>query len=95
VLPVLPGRSACLQCLMPEPPDIAEEQARKASTVGVIAPVVAAVASYQAAAAMKLLTENQPDLHLLKLDVWRGTTQRIDVMGKQDPNCTLCGHKPL
>jgi len=94
VLPVLPGRSACLQCLMPESPDIADEQARKASTVGVIAPVVAAVASYQAAAAMKLLTENKPDLHLLKLDVWRGTTQRIDVMGKQDPNCTLCGHEP-
>ena len=95
VFPIVPGRSACLECLMPEPPEAAEEQARKASTVGVIAPAVAAIASYQAAATMRLLTEDQPELHLLKLDVWRGTTQRIDVMGKQDPNCTLCGHEPL
>lgn len=67
---VLPGETACLRCLFPEPP--ATGAAATCDTAGVLGPAVSAVASLSCAEALKYLAGAREVLHgsLLHLDVW-------------------------
>jgi adenylyltransferase/sulfurtransferase len=70
VLAILPGESACLACLLPEPPP-AELQPTCEST-GVLGPIVAAVASLEAMETLKILSGRRPqvDRRLRAIDLW-------------------------
>lgn len=74
---ILPGVTACLRCVVEEPPDPGAVET--CDTAGVIGPAVTAVASLAASEALKLLA-GRSDLvrqRLLALDVWDGSLREI------------------
>ena len=87
---ILPGRTGCLRCVVPEvPPPGASPTC---DTAGVIAPAVAAVAAYAVTEALKVLAGREEDLEpgIWHLDVWDRTGYRMEV-GGPDPDCPACG----
>ena len=89
-LTILPGRTGCLRCVVPEAPPPGASPT--CDTAGVIAPAVQAVASYAVAEALKLLAGREEDLAtgIWHLDVWERTAYRMDI-GEPDPDCPACG----
>jgi len=89
VLAVRPGETACLRCVVGERP--APGSGETCDTVGVVAPVVQAVAAVQGAEALKLLTGNTPALlpGLVTLDLWAGAFEVTDLSGRA-PWCPSC-----
>jgi len=94
VLPVLPGRGACLRCLFPDPAP--PGSLPTCDTAGVILPAVSAVAAFQAGAALHLLSADaagresyQP--FLLDLDAWSGLARRLPAL--RDPDCPCCARR--
>jgi molybdopterin-synthase adenylyltransferase len=90
---VVPGRSACLRCLMDAPPPACSEASCRQA--GVIGPAVAAVAAFQAAEAMKVLA-GRLDLcspSLLKCDHWANTVQRLAWADFRDADCPCCARR--
>lgn len=86
----IPGKTACLSCFVKE----GANEGETCDTVGVIAPAVDLVASYQVVEAMKYLTGNESALrHTLRtFDVWKN--EQYDVMIKQPhPTCATCQEK--
>jgi adenylyltransferase/sulfurtransferase len=79
VMPVFPGESACLRCLMPDPPP--PGQTETCDTAGVLGPAIGMIASLQAAIALRILSGHAADvprqLHLL--DVWVMQFRSVDV----------------
>ena len=88
VMPVIPGRTACLRCVFPEPPAGAELPT--CDTAGVLGPVAGIVASMQAVIAIKLLSGNAPDVRpeLWSADLWNGRARTIEVQRRAD--CPAC-----
>jgi adenylyltransferase/sulfurtransferase len=86
-LTVLPGRTACLACVFPAPPQGMHDTC---DTVGVIAPAVAWAAAVQVAEAFKILLGREKELHgsLLAYDVWKNQTQQVRL--KIDSKCRAC-----
>jgi adenylyltransferase/sulfurtransferase len=94
VLPVLPGRGACLRCLFPDPAP--PGSLPTCDTAGVILPAVAAVAAFQAGAALHLLAADGSaraafSPHLLDVDAWSGQARRLPAPA--DPDCPCCGRR--
>jgi adenylyltransferase/sulfurtransferase len=90
VMPVLPGTTACLRCVFPEPP--AGPELPTCDTAGVLGPVAGVVASLQAVAALKLLSGNAHDIapHLWTADLWAGRMRTLTVDRRDDcPTCAL------
>lgn len=98
MMPVVPKKTGCLRCLMPEaPPPGATETC---DTAGVLGPAVTAIASMQAAMALRILVQQhrydqQPELlkdlqHLSIIDVWNQSHRSIDCSGLPNPNCPAC-----
>ncbi len=85
---VLPGRTACLACVYPRPPQGMHDTC---DTVGVIAPAVAWAVAVQVTEAFKILLGREEELHgsLLAYDVWKNHYQQVKL--KIDPNCRTCG----
>jgi len=93
VMAVLPGRTACLRCLMPAPPPPCTDPSCRVA--GVLGPAVAAVAAMQAGEAMKLLA-GRSDLvspYLTKFDLWGNALQRIRTDAARKDDCPCCGQK--
>ena len=91
-MPVIPGRTACLRCVYPEPPSGVQPTCE---TAGVLNAIVSAVASLQVADALKILS-GQPDLvcaRLTTIDVWEGDIRRIEGP-PMDPECPACARRP-
>lgn len=86
-LTVLPGRTACLVCVYPEPPRGLQETC---DTVGVISPAVSWTAAVQVTESLKILLGHERDLHgaLLAYDIWKDRSQRLQP--KKDPCCRAC-----
>ena len=87
VLPIVPGASACLRCLFPEPPP--PGTLPTCDTAGVLLPAVGGVASLAAGLALRLLVA--PDTlepALVELDVWNGEVRRLGA--PRDPDCPAC-----
>jgi adenylyltransferase/sulfurtransferase len=87
-MPVIPGRTACLRCVYPEPPAGVQPTCE---TAGVLNAIVSAVASLQVADALKILS-GQPDLvraRLTTIDVWDGGIRQIEGP-RMDPECPTC-----
>jgi len=86
---VLPGRTACLRCLYPDPPPGAQPTCE---TAGVLGSVTAAIAAVQTADALKILTGRAADLRarVTTMDLWEGGVRQID-QPAPDPDCPACG----
>jgi molybdopterin/thiamine biosynthesis adenylyltransferase len=92
VLPILPGQSACLRCIFPDPPPAGSLPT--CDSAGVIAPAVGVIASMQAGAAMRILGEDPQRIKssyepkLLQIDVWTGSLLAVDATRR--PGCPTC-----
>jgi molybdopterin/thiamine biosynthesis adenylyltransferase len=90
-MPVIPGRTACLRCVYPDPPEGAQPTCE---TTGVLNAIVSAVASLQVADALKILTGNVELVcaRITTIDVWDGGIRQIDAPPR-DPDCPTCGRR--
>jgi adenylyltransferase/sulfurtransferase len=91
VLPILPGRSACLACLFPEIPE--PGVLATCDSAGVLFPAVGAVASFAAGLGLRLLARPREAFEpaLIELDTWNGEVRRL--VAPRDPNCRVCGRR--
>lgn len=87
---VLPGRTPCLRCLMPEPPPGGATET--CETAGVLAPAIAAVAAFQATQALKILSGNTDAVTrgFLMLDVWDHQHRLHMTDAGPAPHCATC-----
>jgi len=91
VMPVVPGRTACLRCVFDAPPPPCADPSCRAA--GVLGPAVAAVSAIQAAEAIKILAGRLDDVspYLLKIDLWKNDLQRIDAArAAKNADCPCC-----
>jgi molybdopterin/thiamine biosynthesis adenylyltransferase len=91
VMPVIPGRSGCLRCLIPDAPPPGSTET--CDTAGVLGPAIGMIASQEAAIALQILSghSEQVPLQLTIIDVWDGTTRTMDVSGLRDNDqCPAC-----
>jgi molybdopterin/thiamine biosynthesis adenylyltransferase len=90
VMTVLPGKTACLRCLIPEPP--APGALPTCDTAGIIGPAALVVGAIQAAEAIKLLVgaTGQVGGRLLACDLWEGSWRSIDLAALAREGCPTC-----
>jgi len=93
VMPVLPGESPCLRCLLGSLP--APGSSATCETAGVIAPITHTIASMQVSEALKFLTGHLDpnDIRLISYDVWSHRFQRIDVGREAMASCPVCAEE--
>ena len=86
-LTVIPGRTPCLACVFPSPPQGLQETC---DTAGVISPAVAWTAAVQVTESFKILTGHLDQLHsrLLAYDIW--TSSFREITPAIDPECRAC-----
>jgi adenylyltransferase/sulfurtransferase len=89
VMPVLPGRTACFECVYPEPPQGAQPTCE---TAGVLNTITTLVGALQVSAAIKLLGGEAAEVaaRITTADVWTGVIRQIN-MPPRDPACPACG----
>jgi molybdopterin/thiamine biosynthesis adenylyltransferase len=90
-MPVIPGRTACLRCVYPEPPGGVQPTCE---TAGVLNPIISAIASLQVADALKILSGRAELVHarITTVDVWQGGIRQIEGPPR-DPDCPTCGRR--
>jgi molybdopterin/thiamine biosynthesis adenylyltransferase len=88
-MPVIPGRTACLRCVYPDPPPGAQPTCE---TAGVLGSVTAVIASLQVSEAIKILCGAQPARKITTVDVWSGEIRQVE---QPDPvaECPACGRR--
>jgi len=87
------GPTPCLRCLFEEPPP---GTLPTCDTVGVLGPLIAIIASFQAAEALKILTGNFEKLNrrLLHIDPWSNEVMQLDVSNVYErADCPCCKHR--
>ena len=90
-MPVLPGDSACFQCVYPEPPAGLQPTCE---TAGVLGAVTSLIGSIQAMEAMKILAGHADRVRrkIFTADLWTGPVREI-AMPARDANCPACGRR--
>lgn len=87
-MPIVPGRTCCLRCLLPEPPRGAQATCE---TAGVLAPITATIAALAVADALLILSGHEVELarNITMIDVWSGELQQ---MPQPEPraDCPAC-----
>ncbi len=86
-MPVLPGETACLECLYPDMP----EDGLSCDTGGVLHPAVLAAAAMSAAEALKILA-GRPEAVIRKLrhrEVWSGRRANLSTEKRRE-GCPAC-----
>src|SRR2546425_171677 len=88
---VLPGQTACLACIFPDPPRGTFETCE---TAGILNSAVNLVASIQATEALKLLVGAEDRLRqtLLSFDVWKNEQAEVAASTPRD-GCRVCGER--
>ncbi len=88
---VLPGKTACLACLFPDPPRGAFETCE---TAGILNSAVNLAASIAATEAIKLLVRADAQVRrtLLSFDVWRNQRAEVNAASPR-PGCRACGER--
>ena len=91
VMPVIPGRTACLRCVFPEPP--AGSDLPTCDTAGVLGPVAAVVGAMQAVEAIRLLVGDREGARpaLWSADLWTGRSRVLTT--ERQPDCPACGQR--
>jgi adenylyltransferase/sulfurtransferase len=91
VMPIFPGETACLRCLIGEVPG--PGMTETCDTAGVISPAVNVVTALQVVAALKILAgrRDQVEPVLMVVDVWDGTLRKMNVANlRERSNCPAC-----
>jgi len=86
-----PGKTACLACVFPEPPQGGLETC---DTAGILNSAVGVVASIAATEALKFLVGAESELRrtVLSIDVWRNEHTEIGA-AQPRPECRACGQR--
>ena len=89
MMPVVPGKTACLRCLYPDPPQGAQPTCE---TAGVLGTVTALIASLQVSAAIRILCGAEPARKITTTDVWSGEIRQV---AQPEPlaDCPACGRR--
>jgi molybdopterin/thiamine biosynthesis adenylyltransferase len=86
VLPVLPGETACLRCLLPKiPPPFAMPTCQEAGVLGSFSQAVGYLQAFQA---LRLASRQGP-FRLWKWDAQKREARSI--IPRRDPSCAACG----
>jgi adenylyltransferase/sulfurtransferase len=90
VLAILPGRTACLRCLVPEPP--APGSLPTCDTAGIIGPAAIVVGAVEAVEAIKLLVGayDKAASRMLVCDLWDNVWRTVDLTALADHGCPTC-----
>ncbi len=90
-MPVLPGRTACLKCVYPEPPSGAQPTCE---TAGVLNAITSVIASLQVGDALKILAGHADSVRsrITTVDVWSGDVRQV-ALPAPDPDCQACGRR--
>lgn len=88
---IIPGKTACLSCIFPDPPRGVLETCE---TAGVLNSAVNIASSIAVAEAMKILVGAEDSLRgtLLSFDVWRNERAEVSIT-KPRPGCRTCGER--
>lgn len=88
---ILPGETACLRCLMSEPPPPGSMPT--CDSAGILGPIVNIIASMQANEAIKILSDNAKAVSrfLTVFELWDNRIRQIDVSKLRDStDCPTC-----
>lgn len=88
---IVPGQSACLRCVFPQPPGPGELPT--CDTTGVLAPVASIVASIQVTMAMMLLLGETSPTQLIRIDGWLPRFHITDTTDARREDCPTCGQR--
>jgi molybdopterin-synthase adenylyltransferase len=88
-MPVIPGQTACLRCVYPDPPSGAQPTCE---TAGVLGTVTALIASLQVSEAIKILCGVEPARKMTTVDVWTGEIRQVAQPGPV-ADCPACGRR--
>jgi adenylyltransferase/sulfurtransferase len=86
-MPVVPGKTACLRCIYPDPPAGAQPTCE---TAGVLGSATALIASLQVSEAIKILRGAGPSGRITTADVWTGEIRQVAQPGPVR-DCPACG----
>ncbi len=93
-LTIVPGKTACFRCLIPEPPPA--EQMQTCDSAGVIGPAVGIISNWQALETMKLIVAGHDaiDGALRQFDLWSGNIRKLTLKrnskNESQPGCMAC-----
>ena len=92
-LAIVPGKTPCLTCIMPEPPPTTAQPT--CETAGVLGPIVNVIASLQAMEALKFLSGNRGQLNpaMTLVDLWHNQIRMIGVGASRSEDCPTCGRR--
>ena len=88
-MPVIPGHTACLRCVYPDPPAGAQPTCE---TAGVLNVTVSVVASLQVADTLQILVTGTVPPRITTIDVWKGGIRQIPAP-ERDAECPACGKR--
>jgi adenylyltransferase/sulfurtransferase len=84
---IIPGETPCFRCFSPAPSG--KEPVPTCDTAGVISPIPFIIGSLQTAEAMKILVgAEEINRHLICIDVWKGSFDRLEMAPRSD--CPAC-----
>ena len=90
VMTVIPGKTACLRCLIPDLPT--PGSLPTCDTAGVLGAAVMVVSGIQSAEAIKVITDSAQDAEskLFVFDLWDSTWKTIDLRSLSEAGCPSC-----
>lgn len=88
-MPVVPGVTACFECVYPEPPTGPQPTCE---TAGVLNTITAIVAAWQVSMALRLLCGQGVEARITTFDAWGSVTRQV-AMPERDPECPACGRR--
>lgn len=90
-MPIVPGKTCCLRCMLPEPPVGAQETCE---TSGILGPITTTIAAMQVADALVILTGHVDKLSqkLTIVDLWAGDILQVP-QPQPKPDCPACGRR--
>jgi adenylyltransferase/sulfurtransferase len=90
---IIPGQSACLACLLPEPPPPGTTPT--CDTAGILGPIVGVIASIEACESLKILSGNiaATSRYLTVIELWENRLRTVDISRLRDESdCRVCQH---
>lgn len=90
---ILPGQTACLRCLMPDPPPPGTSPT--CDVAGIVGPIINVIASIESMEAIKLLSGHGKAVRreLTVIDLWDNTIRQIKLDGlRESADCHCCMH---
>lgn len=93
VLPIIPGQTACLRCLLGDLPGPAETET--CDTAGVLGPAISVIASLEVTLALKLICQGLSAVteQMAVVDVWDPSLRLMRTAGlRSQADCPACVH---